>query len=338
MKIGLPSAALLLLCGCWSAPDGAAPSAALSESEGWRLAAENLLAVRADQRREELAREFQTMALRQRLPERAAALERNPEDAAARAEARQALETAVGIAVQLMTPDDAAAARLLTARVREELGREYAVPARRLPVLERELAEASAAGVPETTSARLRAARDDAAMRLRTLTGLAEGEGLELTPDPAFAPVLPPEAEDGTIAFRCRPELAEYTGPAAALAAAVRYLESQLPPVSADPDGAAASLRAAQAILRLPDELSRRRRYDRTVPEETRFLLAAWGIAHQLRLDRRDVAAGADGAAEQLRCDLGLEPGEAWPEPGPAAEASPELKAAAKTLLQLMTP
>ena len=52
----------------------------------------------------------------------------------------------------------------------------------------------------------------------------------------------------------------------------------------------------------------------------------------------RDLAAGVDGAAEQLRCDLGLEPGETWPEPGPAAEASPELKAAAKTLLALMTP
>jgi len=338
MRKWLPSAALLLLFGCWSAPDGAAPSATLSEAEGWRLTAENLLAVRADQRREELAREFQTMALRQRLPERAAALERRPEDAAARAEARQALETAVGVAVQLMTPDDAAAAEMLTARVREGLGCEYAVPARQLPVLEKELAEAASAGVPEATSARLRAARDDAAMRLRTLTGLAEGEKVEVIPDPAFAPVLPPETEDEAIAFRCRPELAEYSGPASALAAAVRYLESQLPPISADPAGAAASLRAAQAILRLPDELSRRRRYDRAVPEEARFVLTAWGIAHQLRLDRRALAAGDEGAAEQLRCDLGLEPGEAWPEPGPAAEASPELLAAAKALLRMMTP
>ena len=338
MRMLLSSAALLLLGGCWAAPEGATPPAALSESEGWRLTAENLLAVRADQRREELAREFQTMSLRQRLPERTAALERRAEDAAARAEARQALETAIGIAVQLMTPDDAAAERLLAARVREELGREYAIPARRLPVLEKELAEAAEAGVPETTSARLRAARDDAAMQLRTLTGIAEGEKLTLTPEPAFAPALPEAAEDGVIAFRCRPELAEYAGSAAALAAAVRYLESQLPPVSADPAGAAASLRAAQAILRLPGELSRRRRYDHAVPEETRFLLTAWGIAHQLRLDRRDLAAGEDGAAEQLRCDLGLEPGETWPEPEPAAEASPELKAAAKTLLRSMTP
>ena len=100
----------------------------------------------------------------------------------------------------------------------------------------------------------------------------------------------------------------------------------------------AASLRAAQAILRLPDALSRQRRHDLAVPEETRFLLTAWGIAHQLRLDRRDLAAGVDGAAEQLRCDLGLEPGETWPEPVSAAETTPEQKAAAKTLLQLMTP
>ena len=330
----LPFLLLVLTGGCAAVPG--AVSGGMTGADAWQSVIANLLPVRVDQGRERLSREYARMAWRQRLPERAAVLDRLPEDAAARTEARQALETAIGIAVQLLVPEDAVAAAVLRDRCREELGREFLVTAMLFPERAAAVADAAEAGVPDHLMARHRAGRDEAAMQLRILMGVPEDFVLPEEPFAGIEPVLPEEPDDLVIALQCRPELTGFTGSVTDLAAAVRYLESQMPPVSADADGAAASLRAALMILRLPDRMIRQELYELSSPEETRYLLVAWGIWRQLKLDRRALLAGDPGAVGQLRCDLGLEPGEPLPETVPEGPSGSRSSPAAELLLRLM--
>lgn len=327
----------------------------LSLDETVRRTDDNLLALRIEDERRQLVREYEKNALLLDIPSRIAQWQISsralPESAGA--ESRAALERSLLYFRALLAASGSDAKRRVEARLRQKLELEAAEYAAKYDSLLRckailtPLAESSA--FPDSLRRELdeiEAELTSLRMELRILTGLPPGSEFDWEPIHRKLPLPLPE-ELGAVALFRRPELESAGIPEEA----VRHLESMLPPRAPHPE--IGVMHRAEQLLRFPAQLDLRNLYERKTPPEVALLLQALAIRDEVMLDYRivtrareafdkashDAQALPDDAEAKLTLeraalrlylaelrlwvDLGFYVGEAMPEriPAPAADA-----------------